>query len=230
MFLCPDCLSTSLTHSNPNWQWWLGLNAAEQAAWAAAAVGLLAAAGGFAAALASFFAAKTALRIAKDDRAKRLEERDEDSQNANLRAALLLQAAMAQLVAVTTVAHEKVRGYIHGNVGYHFGGSFGDDITVLGASELERIGQMHTLAKGVSGDFADSVLRALAWSRETSTVIQKALTYQDKAHGLYYLEKENMDALFKSYAILLTYARRARDRISDIAGDELEVDDDLLKI
>lgn len=60
----------ALRHSAPSMHWWLGLNAAEQAAWAAAIVGLLAAAGGFAAAMASYFAAKTALIIAARQEAR----------------------------------------------------------------------------------------------------------------------------------------------------------------
>ncbi|MFC4761593.1 hypothetical protein [Dyella koreensis] len=56
--------STPITHSLPTVFWWLGLNAVEQAAWAAAIMGLLAAAGGFAAAIASFRAARIALEIA----------------------------------------------------------------------------------------------------------------------------------------------------------------------
>lgn len=55
-----------LMHSGPTIAWWLGLNAAEQAAWTAAVFGLLAAAGGFAAAWASYKAAKVALKIASD--------------------------------------------------------------------------------------------------------------------------------------------------------------------
>lgn len=66
--LDPVCAAAgTLQHSTPSVRWWLGLNAGEQAAWAAAFVGLLAAAGGFAAAVASFWAAKTALEIAKKE-------------------------------------------------------------------------------------------------------------------------------------------------------------------
>jgi hypothetical protein len=63
-----------LMHSAPTVGWWLGLNAAEQAAWAGAVFGLLAAGGGFAAAWASYKAAKVALKIA-DDQAAREEVR-----------------------------------------------------------------------------------------------------------------------------------------------------------
>jgi hypothetical protein len=49
----------------PGLHWWLGLNASEQAAWAAVVAALLGAAGGFAAAWASFRAARLAIELAK---------------------------------------------------------------------------------------------------------------------------------------------------------------------
>ncbi|MDR3444728.1 hypothetical protein [Dyella sp.] len=62
----PVCAAANtLGHSLPGPRWWLGLNAAEQAGWAAAVMGLLAALGGAAAALASFRAANVALSIAQ---------------------------------------------------------------------------------------------------------------------------------------------------------------------
>lgn len=73
-----------LTHGWPTIHWWLSLNAAEQAAWAAAVFGLLAAAGGFAAAWASYRAANAALTIA-DDQAQR--EAARNARRAELHAA-----------------------------------------------------------------------------------------------------------------------------------------------
>jgi len=66
MVMDPLCEGTKvLAHSVPGIHWWLGLNAAEQAAWAAAVMGLLAAIGGTAAAIGSFRAAKIALVVAE---------------------------------------------------------------------------------------------------------------------------------------------------------------------
>lgn len=77
----------ALTQSAPSWSWWIGLNAGEQAAWAAALIGLLAAAGGFAAAWASFRAAKTALNIAS---AQASREDERDARRAEVHAAFII--------------------------------------------------------------------------------------------------------------------------------------------
>ncbi|GLQ48837.1 hypothetical protein ACFFJT_17710 [Dyella flava] len=81
--ICLNCMQPPLNHAVPGIYWWLGLNAAKQAACAAVAIGLAAAFGGFAAAWASYRAAEKALRIAKEDREFHTRDRQQDANAAN---------------------------------------------------------------------------------------------------------------------------------------------------
>lgn len=217
-------------YSVPTIHWWLGLSTGEQAAWAAvwvaAIVGLLAAFGSVAAAWASFGAARRALDIAEGDRQERTRERNQDAADANFRATLLLQPAIANLVACCELAIDKIKIYREQGRDQWMGMEGFDSVETLSEQEIRRIGNMHDLARNVSGELGENALRTMAYARETASVIQAALHPQ--GGGLHILPLGSYDELQTQYAILLTYARRAREIMEAIDADQLEVDPQLL--
>ncbi|MFZ0870598.1 MAG: hypothetical protein WAM90_07705 [Rhodanobacter sp.] len=208
---CPQAIGSAF------WDWKIG----DVATWAAAI-------GSAAAAWAAFKAARAAIEISQRDREDRERDRQQSQQDGNRRVALLFQATMSQLIAVVTVALEQVKSYKAQRLAYLFGGKERDNVNVLGRNEFARIGALHVLAAGISGSLANSLLPTLSWSRETATLVDKTLVPSDEDEDLWWLPVENMDGLIQSYAVLLTYARRAQRDISAIAGASLPVDDGLL--
>lgn len=171
----------------------------------------------------TFSAVVFALYIANRDRRDRVRDRAADQHDANFRAAISLQGTMANLVAIADFAVEKLWEYQGTERNQFFGGLDSDPVSVLNRAELIRIGALDGLAAGVTGEFARKVLSALAWCRETASLLDKAVVALDDPPGMHFLLAKNIPALIMSYRVLLASAQGAAAAIAELIGDELEL-------
>ncbi|GAB2791498.1 hypothetical protein [Dyella kyungheensis] len=208
------------------------LSATEQAAWgivvATVVVGLLAAIATAAAAWQAKKAAKMALDIATADRKDRKQEALASEAAANLRAALALQAPIGELrkladiaVKALCAAQAIVNKHTEYAIIYFDSAAFPYTIYALNHRDMDRIGNLDRLAINVTGDFGAAVIRALAWSKEASAVVQKVINLSD-SNSLHMVATHWVQDALKACRLLLHYSDEAEKKAVLIAGTPMD--------